>query len=827
MAIPSLGEACSRLADALEQHWSNDQVLNRKHSALISALRSSSDLEDEKCGVLTLMPALVGHVDEVIQIGQPEEFKTAVLCTLADSTREGPSWRLLFGLEAKPNSAVNDNEIRRACPPDCILEIARRIVSATTQASTTEQLRSALRIIANCCADNNINRNVIIQRDGIEAMLEMVRQGRECDLVIPTLYNVCVDYDEPAKNAAGEPWVSLQEKTADGAEAGSGPPVNTAEQRLGTFWFPPERLTSFQILLEAKDYRDSPIATVADLVEMASRVALYGTQNFVHKVGGHGLDDLVEVDTIADVVRSLLTYGVELAKEDFDCRVSICQAILNVLSQPDTHYIVGGDFRMIWNLIHLPYTMNALEIEIEADEDERALATYRKEILKTIYSVSATGAYEKISGSQSPLIRNCIDALEVDRPHDLLASICVLLANSVVSKERAQQLIQSSPRNVANSLSGLITKTPGSAVLLPAISLATRLSLCPDGQDAFHQTNMISAISLLLTSPTSQVDSSKLKIQCDTISLVRLMIKGRMEYIHDLAFDSEASSHANIMHMMISIFETTSQTETKTEIGRLSIEILRTLLSSTRQSTQSVIEAEQDEEGCMDHKKAESIFQSIIPSQTRPSPSTTSPPNLASRTTIADTISYILTQSISQPSNTGQQSSHQSHLLPAEAEAWFGLALLSTFPSTHGSIKAALARHNFHLLKRLRKITATKDTTALDSVGPHNLAKRNDGINIEEVAGIRNAPGTVKTATEKLDPRYENIKVLVARLVQPQQSQPQLQLQSLCLDSESPGPTAAQAGTEADKQVQEGLEAAAAEMGLSTGCWFDGSLVSK
>ncbi|EXJ74917.1 uncharacterized protein A1O5_01613 [Cladophialophora psammophila CBS 110553] len=815
MAILPLGEACFRLADMLEQHWSNDQGLNRKHSALISALRSSSDLQDEKCGVLTLMPALVSHVDEVIQKGQPEEFKTAVLCTLADSTREGPSWRLLFGLEAKPNSAVNDNEIRRACPPDCILEIARRIVSGKTQASTSEQVRSALRIIANCCADNNVNRNVIIQRDGIEAMLEMARQRRECDLVIPTLYNVCVDYDEPARNAAGEPWVSLQEKTAEGANADSGPAANAAEQRLGTFWFPAERSTSFEILLETKDYRDCPVATVADLVEMASRVALYGTQNFVHKVGGHRLDESVEINTTADVVHSLLTYGIELAKEDIDCRVSICQAILNFLSQPDTHHIVGGDLRMIWNLIHLPYTMNGLEFEIEADEDEHALASYRKEILKTIYRVSATGAYEKISGSQSPLLRNCFDTLEVDRPHDFLASICVLLANSVVSKERAQQLIQSSPRNVANFLSDLITKTSDSGVLLPAISLATRLSLCPEGQDALHKTNMILAISVLLTSPSSHVDTSKLEMQWDTISLVRLMIKGRVEYIRDLAFNSEASSHSNIMSVMISIFETTSQTEIKTEIGRLSIEILRTLLSSTRQSTQSVIAVEQDEAGRMDHKKAESIFQSIIPPQTRLSPTTTSPPNLVSRTTIADTISCILTQSISQSSNPQQRSSHQSHLLQAEAEAWFGLALLSTFPSTHSSIKAALARHDFHLLKRLREIAATKDTTALDPVGPHNPANRNDGNNIEEeVAGIENAPGTAKTTTEKLDPRYENIKVLVARLVRPQQSQPQLQLQSLCLDSESPSPTTAQAGIEADKQVQAGLEAAAAEMGL-------------
>ncbi|OAP57307.1 hypothetical protein AYL99_08045 [Fonsecaea erecta] len=816
MAPLTLHEACLWLADAMEQYWSSDEVLNRQHSALISGLRSSSAKASEgKQTVLALMPALICHVDEVVQRGQPDGFKNAILNTLADSTRDVPLWRPLFGLEAKQRSVINDNEMRGRSPPDCIVEVVRRVISGTAQATTSEQLRSALRIIANCCADNNINRSIIVERSGIETMLEMVRERRECDLVIPTLYNVCVDYDEPARNAAGEPWVSLQAK---GEEAESDTTINAAEQRLGTYWSN-EKLTSFEILLRAKDSGKVSIGTLTDLIEMASRIALHGTHNFVHKANGNATGDLVDIDTTADILHSLLTHGVELANEDIDCRASMCQAVLNLLSQADTHRAVSEDFRMIWNLVHLPYPSDDSGDEIDdPDEEEQVLLPYRKAMLKMVYSISATETYEHVSGSQSPLIRNCITFLDVDKPLGLSASICVLLANSIVSKERAEQLIKSTP-NIARFLSELFVKTTESEVLLPALSLAMRLSLCPEGQDAFHEVNMASAVSRLLGSTKSEVDSLGLQIQRDVIALVRLMIKGRIEYLPQLACNRKDSSDANLMAMVFSIFEKTSHPETKAEVGRLSIEVVRTLFPSRQHPMQSATASGKDRPGHIDHEKAESLFQYIFPAQaTTPALSTPETPTSAS-TTVADTIGWILTQSTSLSSDSQpQQQSPSPHpsLSQAEAEAWFGLALLSTFPSTHGSIRAAMARDDFQLLKRLREI-ATQTRSSLD--GSRSLEGNKEDDQGESARGGNAAPGlTGKTATNKsVDPRYENIKVLIARMVQPQSASHHphlLPLQSSTLDKKAQSPRTTPEDIEADKQVQAGLEAAAAEMGL-------------
>ncbi|OAL34785.1 hypothetical protein AYO20_05980 [Fonsecaea nubica] len=794
MALTTLYVACSWLADALEQHRIDDEALNRTHSGVVSALRSvNPGAGEEKRTVSALMPPLVSYVYEVIHKGRPDGFKTAILSALADATREVPFWRPLFGLVAKPNREINEAQAGGASPPDCIVEVARRVVSGTAQTSTSEQTRSALKIIANCCADNNTNRSIIIERGGIEALLEMIRQGREYDLVIPTLYNVCIDYDDPPRDTVGQPLISLKGKTAKGEEADLSTAANRAEQRLGTYWSPHARLTSFEILLNAKDSEQVSAETLADLIEMASRIALYETRDFVHKADGDGPSGAFEIDTTADIVQALLTHGFELAREDIDCRASMCQAVLNLLPQPDSRDIIAGDPRLVWNLIHLPLATDGQESETDdANEDEQPLTPYREAFLKTIYAVTAVGPYHQVSGCESPLIRNCVATLETGGPRDLLASICVLLTNSVITKERAEKLVKAAPK-LPSFLSEWLVMTTASASLLPALNLAVRLALCREGQDAFHQTNMASAIAVLLASPPSQVDSLGLEIQSDAVVVVRLMIKGRMEYLSDLVSTRADGSRTYIMALVLSLFEETSHAGTKTEIGRLSIEILRTLLSPTSSSSStSAVTTGKDRTSRVrvDDNKAESLFQSIFPAQQlppSPSLSTTttatadSNSNSPPRTTIADTISWILTQSaVNPPPDDPQHSSSPSPNAPSlqqtEGEAWFGLALLAAFPSTHGSIRAALARDDFRLLTRLREIASASPSATARSPGAESSLPKG-GRNDESAATaaaeqeLASSRGRGPGSRDGWDPRYENIKVLVARMVQ-SQSQP-------------------------------------------------------
>lgn len=807
MAAPSPHQALLRLVDDLEHHWSTDADLNYNHEKLISAARSIKvDPGDDESNITDLMAGLSRHVEQIIQKGQPEEFKTAILRTLADATREVPIWRPLFGLQSKADYSANLRQMKRETPPDSILEVARRIVAGKLPVSSSEQIRSALRIIANCCADNNVNRSILIKRDGVEDLLELLRNRQEGDLVIPVLYNVCVEYDEPATDAYGKPWTLPAQMQSAGGEMASGIELNAAEQRLGTYWFQYDRKTSFEILLKARDLVGASAGTLADLIEMASRVAFYGTENFVQEYDANEVGDM-EVNTTPNIVRLLLNDGFELAKEDVDCRVSICQAVLNVLSQRDTHAEVVNDSSgsTLWNLVNLPYnSVSDDDEDDDEDEDEdeneaeQALMPYRKEILKLVYAVSATDTYPQTHGPQSPLIRNCIDSLKLlslyvpSPPHrGLQASmICVLLANSITTTSRGEEFLDSHPAIIAPMLKSLLINAPSdSETLLPTIDLATRLALCSKGQDVLCAVEdevacILPGITAVLhhrthkTEAESEVDATGLEVQRNAVALARLLIKGRIQYVRKLnahrsrtsSDKKEGASHSTaadntepgtLIGEVYHLYDSTNDAQTKLEIGRLVIEVLRTVYSSAPSSDSSSSET------------AESIVVETFGPFDSPTDSQTS---RESKSTVTDIIANMLTQPQPQPHAPAQSTPTPSDPSP---EGWFGLALLSNISASHASIRRALARDEFTLLKRLREIMAAQQQPS----APEN--------EIDEGDVTMNSTPTTTTADR--DPRVENIKVLVVKMLQ------------------STSSSAEQAGHD---RVQADLEAVAGEMGL-------------
>ncbi|KAJ9602785.1 hypothetical protein H2200_012565 [Cladophialophora chaetospira] len=810
MAFSTPHEACLRLADDLEQHWSADEALNKSHKDMIATLKTvGNDTSDDLSKIWTLMPVLSHHMWEIFQTGKPEEFKTAILGTLADATREVPFWRPLFGLVDMPDYAYNLKHRKPDIPPDSILELARRIIAGLIKVSSSQQLRSALRIIANCCADNNINRSIMINRDGIEDLLEEVlRKGRECDLAIPVLYNICIDYDEPALDGYRRPWISSPEpRVIDSAEV----TLNDAEQRLGTYWFLYEDKTSFEILLDARHHAENCAGTIADLIEIGSRVALFGVDQFVQENGGRDPDEVGEVDTTARIVHLIFTKGIELAQFDTDCRLSMCQALLNFLSQAEIQTIVINTEDALWNLIHLPYPE---DYDSLPDEEKASLQIYQKAFLKIIYETSAADDFAVKMTDQSSFIQNCLSALDSYShgttlsafDNGLLASIYVLVANSITTKERAQSLLRSS--DIASSLRLQFPRLSDPEVLLPAIGVATRLVLCPEGQDALQ--DMLHHVTRVLHPTASKVDASRTEIQRNACILMRLLIKGRTSSIqrpsHQPCNPSSPSpvesgaqtSPTFTMTEALSIFHRTQDDQTKLEIGRLSIEILRLLATLKTDSVQtSLVGQNLDKQTAPSFKEGEETLNRIFRPQSPLSP-----------VSAAETISYILTQPQSQDPSSHQQQPG----LQVEGEAWFGLGLLSAYPSAHASIRAALAANGYHLLNRLHEILASSSSSPSASSAEPNIAHVDAGTLQGKDEAAREG------SAQQRDPRLENIKFLIVRLTQTQtQTQRQASLArdltSLTVD-ESNRPDLQSIDKETDKKVQSSLEAAAAEMGL-------------
>ena len=787
MASQAAREACLRLADDLEQHWSNDEDLNLSHKLLIATLRSASDDESIKAFVL----ALASHLQQILQIARPEEFKTALLRTLADTSREVPFWRPLFGVETKLGYAANISQMNRDSVPDSVLDLARRVITTSHfKDSTSEQMRCALRLIANTCADNNVNRSIVINRDGIEDLLELLRKRRECDLVIPVLYNVCIDYDEPATDAHSKPLAPPPQLQSALSETSATPVLSAAEQRLGTYWFLYEDKTSFEILLSARDHARDCTETIADLLEMASRVALYGIDNFIQESDGRDPDEMYDTDTAADIVRLLVVEGSKLIGEDDEGRLSICQAVLNVLTQPQTHATIVNGENLIHTLVHLPYPFSVDGMD---DEDQQIYAPYQKEFLKLIYSLSGAESYSQAVTPKSSLVDACLNAierysvgrLEPDTNPQVgpLASYCVLLANCITTTERAEKLLED--QRIIIHLPTLLGRVKDTEVLLPAVDLAARLTLSPKGQEAFsnNEPSMFPVIAKILHDRASEVDATGLEIQRNVVALTRLLIKGQGRDI--LCKFRSTTDHVvestSLGREIIALGNRTSDARTKAELGRLFIETLRITHSPNGSSTTNTDVVEETESN---NTTAESFLLTLFHDADLNPSQTTSPRTI--QDLAADIISSIITESnppaqppSHSPSPSETPSSYRSHRpTPLEAETYFGLGLLSILPSFHPSLRRMLARNNFTLLTQLRDIVKSNNPSLL--LKSHSL----------------NPSGQ--------DPRYENIKVLVVNLLQPRSWSASHNSKTLGNGDEA----------ENDGRVKVELEDVAAEMGL-------------
>ncbi|KAK4940827.1 hypothetical protein LTR10_019099 [Elasticomyces elasticus] len=774
MATVNEREACLRLAEALSEQPLSNRWLLQLCSTAVSKLQNADLNETKQVDIPDALKSLTTYFHHATTNGS-KGYNPQLSVLLADITRERPFWRPLFGLLERPSPEANLRQLSGKDRPDCILEVARRIISREWGLMRRDEDQGALRLIANCCADNNINRHIIVQRGGVESLMARVATG---GLIFPTLYNVCIDYDEPAIDSEGKPLAPLSKMQASTVQPLPTQTLNLAEQKLGRYFDPlaQKRACSVTLLVNASPHAGPHLSVLADLIEMASRIALYGSENLLTSASGETQPQQTQNQGLdpRSLVHPLIFEGSVISKDEPDSCASICQAVLNILSQQDFRDPVSHNDKLLWHLIHLPYVWQAGREEDEDEELIESLAPYRKAILKTVYEISASNFYFAISGPGSKIVGRCTDYLHEyqrgstsstrDPDHVYpgpLASVCVLVANSLTRTEHVVGFLATGTP-IASYLTTILECSLDPDVLLPAVNIATRLCLCREGQDVLHTASLMNVAQKLLK-PTSETDTLAMDIQRETVTLVRLLIKGRPAFLSDLNIEAMDDSGENktVMASVLTLFEKTNDPRTKIEIGRLAIEMLRTHFSKDQHIAQSDAEPGRS----IDEHDFLTMCNVATPNNTL---------------TIADTIAYIITQPQAQsqppgPSSTPVPGADQ---VQAEAEAWFGLGLLSTLPSSRPWIMSALSRNENQLLIRLRQIVQDKSSQNAEE----SSAKAQTDTE-QETSHDMSSVGR--------DPLYENVRVLVMRMLQTQVSD-----------------------TESVAVVRAGLEAVAAEMGL-------------
>ena len=503
--------------------------------------------EDALCEILKDVAKFLNH-------GIHNERAASALKTwecLADASRYAPLLRSIYGLRERLSADQNKYQMQAAIDPDCILEAARRIVDPAETGLFPGQTKQAMRIIANCCGDNNTNRALMIGRSGVEQLKLLAGKKEELNILIPTIYNLCGEYDTAVTGVDG---ANLKVDMMDGAdETQDTVPLTVAEYELGAFINKLDK-TPIEMFLDLTYYIDpSLLPVLGDIVEIASRPVLFDIKHIIDTSDA----DIAQARLIN--LFQALTLNGPYFLHDQDAWASICQTYFNLLANPVPRIILSRSLSDLQAFINLAYKTQKPSTQGDL---------LRTAVLKLTYLMSALPTYAEDAAPDSRFISDLAQSLK-DRHPQLLTTLA-LLSNYLTTLERItsfQKLYQ-----VQTPLVEILTAHNDSLTLLPALSLCIRLTLVPECQVSLHSANIFSAlIHLLEASPQRE---HNLEIHRESIALTRLVVKSQSEHVHDLL-----TKQTKLLTIILTIANTTIDTTSKLEAGRFIVELLRTLLS--------------------------------------------------------------------------------------------------------------------------------------------------------------------------------------------------------------------------------------------------------
>ncbi|RMZ89293.1 hypothetical protein DV736_g3471, partial [Chaetothyriales sp. CBS 134916] len=438
--------------------------------------------------------------------------------------------------------------------------------------------------------NNNVNRSLVISSPALDALQGLVIKGTEMEILLPTLYNICTDFDEPALNENGQPYHLPGQLTETGLETEY---LTMAEARL-QIW----------PLMEIDDkFLEASGPLLADLMEMSSRSALFDISiTLRHYNSAKGKDPNQRAVILS---HKILHQGTKIACTSTEAQASICQTCLNLYSQPMMQKTLAQSSKDIELFMEVPY-LTASDQNKDID-----LSPYRESFLRQLYAVSALPEYQKLASPDSDLLASLTQYLakyevlgglddavpvverdqEATKQQDVaspdnassLTSILALLNNALCDLERVEAFLNHHS-SVCKHIMVILLHTNMQPVMLPSLNLVNRLVLCPTGAQKLYAVDRhFSVFSRLLKHKTAlkpalgQEGANEAPIQRETITFARLLIKSSPSIA--LALVQNPIYYNHLLHLFLPSC-TTPDTASRSELARLNIAILRTITGS-------------------------------------------------------------------------------------------------------------------------------------------------------------------------------------------------------------------------------------------------------
>ncbi|KAK5089418.1 hypothetical protein LTR24_006234 [Lithohypha guttulata] len=479
------------------------------------------------------------------------------------SSPYAPAWREAFGRQRLSRHGARS-----------ILELAVRVL--IDQCDTLkpqepyeqEQMQAMpllVRLIANCCADNDHNRRTVIHAGGLLPLIKSLDEGADPNVLVPTIYNVCADLEDPAEQflsdaAASEHGLSIT--IAEERLARTDVPLNSIYSGILAFLSPAVVL---QCNDEIKEY-------LADLVEMSARPAAAAQEGLADPRDGdfgHPLSRLLAADG-----------GKLLANRSAKCRCNIARSLLAISASgiaktflASTGLIFEIALMADYHAINDEYFG---EDEGDQKDNKEALDTIKTAMLRLTYEVCQMPQF--LSPSKYGIARQSLNIVcDTAVSSSFAQAVSYIVLNGFVDSDVRAQLLVS--ENLLPPLIEVLAYETDKTVIHPALALATRLAITWPLRAELHQANAMQAVRHLLTAANLGYE-----IPLNTITFLELLIKGHP--IHVLTALDKAGGQS-IMDDVHALFHR-GHDAICFEIGRLVIEICATL---AQQSGQQLEEA--------------------------------------------------------------------------------------------------------------------------------------------------------------------------------------------------------------------------------------------
>ncbi|KAL4803914.1 armadillo-type protein [Aspergillus unguis] len=439
------------------------------------------------------------------------------------------SQNLLRATEALANGSRNPS-LRHVYGRTGILSFFLRLISSKEDVESNLILH-CLRLIGNSCADVDDNRTIVVNENYTSAIIRYSVRPELIQVVIPVVYNLCVDF-EPAQ-------------------------TQLAANRI---------VYILLSLIKEDAFRENDA-----LLEYAYELLeLVGEQE-------KGIENSPD-GTVSLLVNTALSQKTGDAPAQFCCLASCLAAYLN-----NNRF---QDVCVLRNMV--PDVLSVLKHSLSfgtagSNEDAQALIQSSLKINQALAELSALPLFAELyplDSSLSQTLKSWINS-----PEDQLQICgCVMLGNLARSDEVCVRMVKE--LRIHEELIAVLNSNARGAALHAALGMLKNMAIAGGNRILIGEAGAIPAVSRLWAFETIP------QVQLAATSIVRQLIISSVENINRLLepavtpAEEQSNEKQTYLSLLLALFEKTDSTPIKTEIGRITASLCRTLVPKSRAAKQ-------------------------------------------------------------------------------------------------------------------------------------------------------------------------------------------------------------------------------------------------